>query len=143
MFVDSGLGNALIQKNDADDADFSTVFIFNIFMCIVLYIIMFLCAPGIAVFYGDKSLVALIRVLSIIILILGVKNVQKEYVSKHMYFKKFFFATLGGTIFSAVVGIVLAYCGFGVWALVAQQLSNMLIDTIIDRICDIILTMQR
>lgn len=131
VFVDSGLGNALIQKKDADDADFSTVFIFNIFMCIVLYIIMFLCAPGIAVFYGDKSLVALIRVLSIIILISGVKNVQKAYVSKHMYFKKFFFATLGGTIFSAVVGIVLAYCGFGVWALVAQQLSNMLIDTIV------------
>ena len=131
VFVDSGLGNALVQKKDADDAGFSTVFIFNIFMCITLYAIMFLCAPAIAIFYGDKSLVALIRVLSIIILISGVKNVQKAYVSKHMYFKKFFFATLGGTICSAFIGIILAYSGFGVWALVIQQLSNMLIDTIV------------
>ena len=128
MFVDSGLGTALIQKKDADDLDFSSVFYFNFFVCIVLYIGMFLAAPIIAGFYGDSSLIPIIRVISLTIVISGVKGIQQSYVSRNMLFKRFFFATLGGTIFSAFLGIGLAYAGFGVWAIVAQQLSNTAID---------------
>ena len=131
VFVDSGLGTALIQKKDADDLDFSSVFYFNFFMCIVLYIGMFLAAPIIAGFYGDSSLIPIIRVISLTIVISGVKGIQQSYVSRNMLFKRFFFATLGGTIFSAFLGIGLAYAGFGVWAIVAQQLSNTAIDTLI------------
>ena len=131
MFVDSGLGTALIQKKDADDLDFSSVFYFNFFVCIVLYIGMFLAAPIIAGFYGDNSLIPIIRVISLTIVISGVKGIQQSYVSRNMLFKRFFFATLGGTIFSAFLGIGLAYAGFGVWAIVAQQLSNTAIDTLI------------
>lgn len=131
VFVDSGLGNALIQKKDADDLDFSTVFYTNIVFCIVFYIIIFLIAPIIANFYNDASLTILIRVLSISILISGVKNVQQAYVSKQLMFKKFFWATIGGTIVAAIVGITMALKGFGVWALIAQQLTNLTIDTII------------
>lgn len=131
VFVDSGLGNALIQKKDADDLDFSSVFFFNIFICTILYLLMFLIAPFIAKFYEKPELVAIIRVLSLTILISGVKNVQQAYVSRNMMFKRFFFATLGGTIGAAIVGIAMAYHGFGVWALVAQHLFNLTVDTII------------
>lgn len=131
VFVDSGLGSALIQKKDADDLDFSSVFIFNFIVCIILYIIMFFIAPVIAKFYDDMNLVSIIRVISITILISGVKGIQQAYVSRNMMFKRFFFSTIGGTIFSAFLGIFMAYKGFGVWALVAQQLSNTAIDTLI------------
>lgn len=131
VFVDSGLGSALIQKKNADDLDFSSVFIFNFIVCIILYIFMFFVAPIIAEFYDDKNLVAIIRVISITILISGVKGIQQAYVSRNMLFKKFFFSTIGGTVFSAFLGIFMAYKGFGIWALVAQQLSNTAIDTLI------------
>ena len=114
VFVDSGLGTALIQKKDADDTDFSTVFYFNIVVCAILYSAMFFAAPSIAMFYGSDGLAPVIRVLSITLLISGVKNVQQAYVSKTLIFKKFFFATLCGTLGAAVLGIFLAYKGFGV-----------------------------
>lgn len=131
VFIDSGLSTALIQKKDADDLDFSSVFYFNFVICIILYLIMFVSAPFIADFYKDSSLVSIVRVISLTLIISGVKGVQQSYVSRHMLFKRFFFSTLGGTIFSAVLGIIMAYAGFGVWAIVFQQLSNNAIDTLI------------
>ena len=131
VFVDSGLGTALIQKKDADDLDFSSVFYFNFVVCLVLYAVMFVSAPFIAEFYNDSALTPIIRVISLTIVISGVKGIQQSYVSRNMLFKRFFYATLGGTIFSAFLGIGLAYAGFGVWAIVAQQLSNTTIDTLI------------
>lgn len=131
VFVDSGMGNALIQKKDADELDFSSVFYFNMAMCAVLYLIMFFAAPFIASFYRMPELTAIVRVLSFIIVISGVKNVQQAYVSRHLMFKRFFFSTLGGTIGAAVIGIAMAYLGFGVWALVAQMLFNAAVDTTI------------
>lgn len=131
VFVDSGMGNALIQKKDADDLDFSSVFYFNMAMCSVLYLIMFFAAPFIASFYRMPELTAIVRVLSLVVVISGVKNVQQAYVSRHLMFKRFFFSTLGGTIGAAVIGIAMAYLGFGVWALVAQMLFNAAVDTTI------------
>ena len=131
VFVDSGLGTALIQKKDADDLDFSSVFYFNLLVCLILYAGMFLAAPLIANFYGSPIYIPLVRVLSLTLVISGVKNIQQSYVSRHMIFKRFFFATLGGTMVSAVLGIALAYAGCGVWALVAQYLCNTAIDTAI------------
>ena len=131
VFVDSGLGNALIQKTDSDDLDFSTVFYFNFCVCIVLYVALFFFAPVIADFYDNDLLTPIIRVLGVALIISGIKNVQQAYVSKHLLFKRFFFSTIGGTIAAAVIGIVMAYFGYGVWALVAQFLSNLAIDTLI------------
>lgn len=131
VFADSGLGNALIQKKNADDLDFSTVFYTNIVFCSILYILLFVCAPFIAIFYHDISLTTLIRVLGITIIISGIKNIQQAYVSRNMMFRKFFFSTLGGTIAAASVGIMMAVQGFGVWALAAQQIANTAIDTIV------------
>lgn len=131
VFVDSGMGNALIQKKDADDIDFSSVFYFQFIICILLYGVMYVCAPMIAGFYKRDELTVIVRIISLTIVIAGIKNIQQAYVSKHMMFKKFFYATFSGTVCSAVVGIVMAYSGFGVWALIVQQLSNCFIDTLI------------
>lgn len=131
VFVDSGLGNALIQKKDADEIDFSTVFYFNLTICLFLYAAVFAVAPAIARFYNDLELVPIIRVLSLTIVISGIKNVQQAYVSRTLQFKRFFFSTLGGTIGAAIIGITMAYKGFGVWALVIQQIFNATVDTLI------------
>ena len=129
VFVDSGLGNALIQKKNADDIDFSTVFYTNIVFCLVLYGVMWFFAPTIAGFYHQPELVPYVRVLSLTIVVSGVKNVQQAYVSRNMLFKRFFFATLAGTIGAAVLGITMALHGAGVWAIIAQQLFNLTVDT--------------
>lgn len=131
VFIDSGMGGALIQKKDADDIDFSSVFYFNILFCIVLYAGLFFAAPIIASFYKSNALIKLIRVMGLTLIISGVKNVQQAYVSRTMQFKRFFYSTLGGTIFAAILGITLAYHGYGVWALVIQSLANSAIDTIV------------
>lgn len=131
VFVNSGFGTALIQKKDADNVDFSTIFFFNIFVSVVLYVGMFFVAPLISAFYERPDLIPIIRVLSLILILQATKNVQQAYVSRNMMFKKFFFATLLGTILGAVVGIVLAWLGYGVWALVGQQLTLALIDSVV------------
>lgn len=131
VFIDSGMGTALIQKKDADDLDFSTVFFFNIAVCLFLYIGMLLAAPFIADFYKMPELVPVLRVLSVTLIISGVRNIQQAYVSRNLLFKKFFYATLGGTIGGAVIGIWMAYDGYGVWALVAQNLFTAAVGTII------------
>lgn len=131
VFVDSGLGTALIQKKEADDLDFSSVFFFNFAVCIVLYVGLFAAAPFIAKFYENNDLVSIIRVIGLTIVVSGVKGIQQSYVSRNLLFKRFFFSSLGGTIFSAILGIGMAYAGAGIWALVVQQLSNNMIDTAI------------
>lgn len=131
VFVDSGMGNALIQNKDTDDLDYSTVFFFNVVLCCVLYTIAFCTAPLVSKFFDRPELTPIVRVLCLTIVFSGVKNVQQAYVSKTMQFKRFFYATLGGTIGAAVIGIVMALRGFGVWALVAQQVFNVAIDTLI------------
>ena len=131
VFVNSGFGTALIQKKNADDTDFSTVFYFNIVFSIVLYLGMFFAAPFIANFYKNPELTAVIRALCLVVVVFGVKNVQQAYVSKQLMFKKFFWSTLGGTLSGAAVGIYMAWAGFGVWALVGQQLTNAAVDTFI------------
>lgn len=130
-FVDSGLGNALIQKKDADDLDFSSVFYFNMGICLLLYALMFVAAPFIARFYEIDELTAVVRVLSLTLIISGIKNIQQAYISRKLLFKRFFFSTIGGTIAAAIVGIAMAYMGYGVWALVAQNLVNLFVGTLI------------
>ncbi len=131
VFVDSGMGNALIQKKDPDDLDFSSVFYFNVCFCLLLYTALFFASPAISRMYREPELTPILRVLGLTVVVSGVKNVQQAYVSKTMQFKRFFFASLGGTLPSAALGIFMAKRGFGVWALVAQQLSNVTLNTAI------------
>ena len=130
VFVESGFSSALIQKKDSDDLDFSTVLFFNIGFSIVWYLVLFFTAPFISRFYENDLLTPIIRVLAIRVVLAAVNSIQQAYISKKMLFKKFFWATLTGTITSGVVGILFAVKGLGVWALVAQYLINIFIDTL-------------
>ena len=131
VFVTSGFSTSLIQKKDADEIDFSTIFFCSFAVSIVIYVILFFTAPLIADFYSTPILVPILRVFSLRIPISSYNSIQHAYVSRNMLFKKFFFSTLGGTLISGVLGIVLAYRGMGVWALVAQYLTNTIIDIIV------------
>lgn len=131
LFTDSGLSTALIQKKDADELDFSSVFVFNILICLVLYMIVWFGAPFIERFYNIGRLTSYIRVLGLVIPVDGIKTIQIAYISRNLDFKKFFNATITGTVISGIVGIFMAIKGFGVWALIAQNLTNEVVDTAI------------
>lgn len=131
VFVSNGFGSALVQKKDADNIDFSSVFFANLGVSIIIYIIIFALAPYVAEFYSMPVMKAALRVLGIRVIVAAINSVQQAYVSKYMMFQRFFWSTLFGTIFSGVVGIFMAYHGFGVWALVAQYLINTCTDTIV------------
>lgn len=131
VFVSSGFGQALIQKKDADSLDFSSVFYFSLGFTFLIYFILFILAPCIADFYDMPILSPVLRVLALSVPIMGVNSVQQAYVARQMQFKLFFYATFVGTVISAFVGIWLAYNGYGVWALVAQTLTNNIIDTVV------------
>ena len=131
VFADSGMANALIQKKDPDDLDFSSVFYFNFCFSLLLYLGLFLAAPRIAAAYRAQELTPVFRTLGLVLVISGLYNVQQAYVAKTLQFKRFFFATLGGILFSAVLSITMVYRGAGIWALVAQQLSNVAVNTAI------------
>lgn len=131
VFVTYGLGTSLIQKKNSDQLDFSTVFYSGIILSLLLYGILFFIAEPIAIFYENEQITWVLRVMGLRLPLAAINSVQQAYVSKKMIFRKFFFATLFGTIISGIVGITMAYNGYGVWSLVAQYLTNVLIDTIV------------
>lgn len=131
VFVNAGFGSALIQKKDADNMDFSSVFYFSIAFSVLVYAVIYLTAPVIASFYNMPVLKPTMQVLALRIPIAAINSVQQAYVSRNMQFKKFFYSTVSGTAASAVVGIGMAYSGYGVWALVGQYLSNAIVNTFV------------
>ena len=133
VFVTYGFGNSLIANKKSDQLDFSTCFYFGFFLSIILYAVLYCVAPFIAGYYGnyDKELLtSVIRVMGIRLPIAAINSVQHAYVSKNMWFKKFFYATMIGTVISGIIALFMAYNGFGVWALVEQYLGNVILDTI-------------
>lgn len=131
VFVESGFNTALIQKKDADEVDFSSVLYLSLGVASILYGIIFITAPFIASFYDQPILVKVLRVLSITLFIGAFNSIQNAFVARNMLFKKLFASSLGAVTISGIVGIIAAYSGLGVWALVAQQLTNQLMIAII------------
>lgn len=131
VFVNAGFGSALIQKKDADDLDFSSVFYFSFIFSVFVYFVVFLAAPFIANFYNMPILQPTLQVLALRIPVAAINSVQQAYVSRNMQFKKFFYSALSGTAASAVVGITMAYNGYEIWSLVGQYLSNAVVNTIV------------
>lgn len=131
VFVTSGFSSALVVDKDADTVDFSTCFHFNVLISLALYAVVFFSAPFLATFFGSEMLVSVIRVLGIRIPLAAINSIEQAWIQKEMKFKFFFWATLVGTVVSGVIAIIMAFNGFGVWALVEQTLGNMLIDTAI------------
>lgn len=130
----AGFATSLIQKKAADDKDFSSVLYFSIAAAFILYVLLFFGAPFIADFYTKfdcEELIAVIRILGLSLFLMAFSSVQHAYASKHMLFKRYFWSTLGATVFSGFVGITMAYQGWGVWALVAQNMLATFVGCII------------
>lgn len=131
LFVDSGLGNALIQKHDKSDIDYNTTFSSNLLISILVYIIMYIAAPYVAKFYNEQQLTIIVRWSSLSLIIQGLYLVQKCRLVILIDFKTQALTGVISTIISGIIGLSLAYFGFGVWALVFQSLSGQLINAIL------------
>lgn len=121
VFVQSGFGTALVQKKQADEMDFSSVCYFEIVLAVGMYGILYLAAPIIASYYEIGELRAIVRVLAVVLFPGAVISVQTAYVSRKMEFRGLFLSTLAASVISGAVSIWMAYKGYGVWAMVGQQ----------------------
>lgn len=130
VFVTSGFGTALVQKKEVSEVEYNTAFWLSFCVSIVLYAVLFFAAPCIADFYELELLTPVIRVFGIRLIITSINTIQTAKVQREMAFKKYFFSTIVGTVISCIIGVAMAYSGFGVWALVAQYLSNTIISTL-------------
>lgn len=131
VFVQSGFNTALIQKKKVDEKDLSSVFYLNIFVSGILYILLFFTAPFIERFYNVLGISKVLRVLSLTLFLGAINSIQNAVISRKMEFKKLFFSSIAAIIVSGIIGVILALLGFGIWALVFQQLSNQIITTIV------------
>ena len=129
--VDSGFSNALIRKKDATDDDYNTLFIFNLVVSVAMFGLLFVGAPWIAKFFERPQLVELVRVMGLILILQALSIVQNTILTKKIDFKTKTKASVISAVASGVIGIGMAFAGFGVWSLVAQQLSRQLIYTIL------------
>jgi len=130
-FVDCGFTTALIRKQDCTAKDYSTVFWFNLVIGLVCYTLLFFCAPLIADFYKLPLIIPILRTLSITIIFSSLQVVERAILTSKADFKTQTYASLPATILSGLLGLYLAYCDFGVWSLVWQQLVSGLITTIL------------
>lgn len=124
--TNSGFSQALIQKKDADETDFSSVFYLNLLVSIILYIVLFLAAPLVARFYREPALIALTRVLGLKFIIDAFSLIQETVLTKEVNFKKLMMAKLPSNLIGGVAGISAALLGFGVWSLIVHQLTDSL-----------------
>jgi O-antigen/teichoic acid export membrane protein len=131
LFVSSGFSQALIQKKDRTEVDFSTIFYFNIVIAIIFYLILFLLAPSISEFFKTPQLTILTRILSINIIINSLALVQQTRLTIKLDFKKQAIISLAAVIISGAAGLISAFKGLGVWALVIQSITSSIIRTIL------------
>lgn len=130
-FVDGGFASALIQKKRPTQEDYSTIFFFNLGMSLLMYGILFFSAPAIARFYSMPLLSSVLRVQGLVLIINALSLIQSNQLRKQFKFKKIAIVTLVTSVISLLVTIIMAYKGFGVWALVTMNLLSAFIPTII------------
>lgn len=128
--VDSGFSNALIRKKAVEDNDYNTMFVTNLVISIVLYVLLFLLSPLIARFFNHGELIPLIRAVGWVLVINALSITQITRLTKKMDFRTKTKASFISAIISGIFGVVMAYVGYGVWALVAQVLSKQIFYTI-------------
>ncbi len=130
LFIDGGFKSALIQKKDRTDEDFYTVFIFNMVVALILYVIMFVVAPFIADFYDEPQLTSLTRVIALNLIFASLSITQLVRLQLDLNFKTQAKARLISVIISGLIGIICAYRGMEVWALVIQSIINSLLTSL-------------
>lgn len=119
--IDSGFSSALIRKKNVEDIDYSTVFYFNLFVSIILYIALYFSSPAISSFFDESELIRITRVLGLILIINAFAIIQRTILVKNVDFKTQTITSLIASITSGALGVVMAFSGFGVWSLVGQQ----------------------
>lgn len=128
--IDSGFSQALIRKKDVTNDDYNTMFITNMMMSLSMFGFLVICAPYIASFFKRPELVKLTRVMGIVLIINALSITQNTILTKNIDFKTKAKASLIAAVTSGVVGICLAFRGYGVWALVSQQLARQMTNTV-------------
>lgn len=131
VFINSGFSSALVQKKNAEDRDFSTMFFCSLACAAVLYLALFLAAPLVAAIYDIPSLKLILRVYALNIPLSVCQSIQLAYISRHMLFRKTFINSAINAVICGAVGIGLAYAGFGVWALVFQAMVGTVANTVV------------
>ena len=122
--VDSGFSNALIRKNDVSDTDYSTLFYFNLSISCLMYTLLFIAAPYIAVFFEQPELLSLVRVMGLLLILQAFSIVQNTILTKRIDFKTKTKASFISTLISGFVGIIMVFMDYGVWSLVGQHLTR-------------------
>ena len=130
-FIDGGFGSALIQKKRPTQEDYSTIFWFNIAMSVLLYAVLYFSAPAIARFYDIPLLCDVLRVQGVILFIYAFNVIQRNQLRKKLNFKVLSIVTITTSITSLVITIIMAFHGFGVWALVAQNIITAAIPALV------------
>ena len=128
--VDSGFSNALIRKKSCSEEDYNTMFITNMVISVVLYILLFICTPFVSFFFGREELTSLVRVTGLVLLFNALSLTQQTILTKRIDFKTKTKASIASAVISGVLGISMAFLGFGVWSLVGQMISKQLVYTI-------------
>lgn len=131
VLVQSGFNTALIQKKNADEVDFSSVFYLNLLATSILYIVLFFSAPFLASFFEQEQLILVLRILSLTLFLVAINSIQNAVIVRNLQFKKLFFSSLGAVIVSGIVALIMAFLNFGVWTLVGYQLINQFLITLI------------
>lgn len=127
VFIEGGFAKALIQKKDCKDIDYSTAFVTNVVISIIIYVILFFCAPLIARFYKEPILVELTRVLALNFVLGSLNIVQRARLMSKVDFKSLAKIKVASVVIGGIIGVVMAYQGFGVWALVGQTIGGTIV----------------
>lgn len=130
IFIDSGFTDALVRKKDANEKDYNTVFLINLGVSCICALLFFFGAPLIGFFFHDEGLTPLAQAMSVILIINALSIVQRVRLVKRVDFKTQTKISLISVVTSGAVGISLAFSGFGVWALVVQQITNQSMNTL-------------
>ncbi|MDD4730290.1 MAG: oligosaccharide flippase family protein, partial [Dysgonamonadaceae bacterium] len=131
LFVSSGLGTALIQKKDITETDYSSILYLTLFISLIMYVILFFLSPFISLFYNQPLITPILRILGLTLFLGAIISVQNAIIVRNFKFKLLFVSNLGAIIISGIVGIIMAYLDYGVWALVTQQIISLLTVSII------------
>lgn len=131
VFVQSGLTTAVIQKKEISQTDLNTIFTISISIAAICYAFLFLLSPVIANYYHNETLTTPIRVSSTVLFLYSYNSIQMGVLSRRMEFKVIFFRTAIAVPLAGVVGLLLAYYGFGLWALISHFILNILLASIV------------
>lgn len=129
--IDSGFSNALIREKKSTQEDYSTVFYFNLFISIILYVVLFFSANAISKFFNEPRLVSILRILALVLIINSFGLIQRTILIKKIDFKIQTKISIISSIISGIIAILLAYLGFGIWSLVFQTLIMQFLQSLL------------